>query len=274
MVRCGLESNGGPDFGDEGQLAYSLHGRIANRPSHRVEVAVDGAAGTITVRGVVEECRFHFQKLRLIAAVTTAFDTTSFSIHDVVENFGGAPAEMQMLYHINFGEPLLASGSQIVAAVRELAPHDDAATANVATWDTFGPPVAGAPEQCFFFDLAADGDGGTQVLLKNPSGTAGTTVRFNSRELPYFTVWKNMVASEDGYVTGLEPATNFPNPRSFETAQGRVIELAPGATWSANLAVDWLTNASEVSAAEDAVMSIPSEARPMVHEKPRADWSV
>ena len=41
-------------------------------------------------------------------------------------------------------------------------------------------------------------------------------------------VWKNRQTVDDGYVTGFEPSINFPNPRSFEKAQGRVAELAPG----------------------------------------------
>jgi hypothetical protein len=36
----------------------------------------------------------------------------------------------------------------------------------------------------------------------------GVALRFNRQDLPCFTVWKNTGALEDGYVTGLEPATN------------------------------------------------------------------
>lgn len=273
VVRCGLESNGGPDFDDAGRLAYPLHGRIANRPAHRVEVIVDDGAGRITVRGVVEETRFHFQKLRLTAEISTAFGSTSFAIHDQVENFGGSPAEMQMLYHINFGEPLLGEGAKIVAPVRAVAPFDAEAAANVSNWDTFGPPVPGAAEQCFAFELASDSSGWSQVLLKNAESAAGAVVRYRAENLPHFTVWKNMVASEDGYVTGLEPATNFPNPRSFETKQGRVVELGPGDTWSADVAVDWLRSAGEVASAEETVRSLQGNVEPTIHPQPKAEWS-
>src|SRR5262245_41221881 len=35
FVRCGLESNGAPDFDAKtGRLTHPLHGRIANRPAH------------------------------------------------------------------------------------------------------------------------------------------------------------------------------------------------------------------------------------------------
>ena len=249
IVRCGLESNGAPEFGEQGQLRYPLHGRIANRPAHRVEVTVDEEARTISMRGIIEETRFHFHKLRLEATVTTEFDSMSFSISDRVENFGGTPAQMQMLYHINIGEPLLGPGAQFVAPVRELKPNDAALTLP-EDWEHYGPSVAGAAEQCYFVNLLADESGQTKVLLKNADGAAGAAIGFNTKQLPCFTLWKNMVASADGYVTGLEPATNYPNCRSAEAAAGRIISLEPGATWVADFTVDWLTKAGDVLAAE------------------------
>ncbi len=273
VVRCGLDSNGAPAFDDLGRLQYPLHGQIANRPAHYLEVTVDDSARTITVRGMIDECRFHFQKLRLTASITTSFDSTSFTINDDVINFGGTPAIMQMLYHINVGEPLLKSGARIVAPIRALAPHDQAATAHVDSWDRVGPPVAGAPEQCFFFDLLAEKNGETQVLIKNLESNAGASVQFNTQMLPHFTVWKNMVARADGYVTGLEPATNFPNGRPFEQEKGRVVELAPDQSWSGQVVVDWMTTATEVEAAEAAVIRLQETAQGTVHSKPLSDWS-
>ena len=72
FVRCGLESNGAPEFDEKtGRLKYPLHGRIGNKPAHHVEVSVDGDSGEIKVTGVVEESRFHFLKLRMTATITT-----------------------------------------------------------------------------------------------------------------------------------------------------------------------------------------------------------
>ncbi len=254
LVRCGLESNGEPEFNEQGQVLYPLHGRIANRPAYFVEVTVDDTARTITVRGLVEETRFHFQKLRLEASVTLAMDSHSFTIHDKVENFGGTPAGMQMLYHINLGEPVLKPGDRMVAPLRALVPAKEGdPLGETEGWDLFGPPIAGQPEDCFYLDLLADEAGQTQVLLKNAEGSAGTVVRFNTNSLPCFTLWKNEVASKDGYVTGLEPATNFPNTHSVESQHGRVVSLAPGETWSSELEIGRLTTSSEVETVERAI---------------------
>jgi len=73
-------------------------------------------------------------------------------------------------------------------------------------------------------------------MLYNAAGDRGIALRWHRQELPCLTVWRNTAALEDGYVTGLEPATNFPNLKTFERQQGRVRLLPPGArcefTWS------------------------------------------
>ena len=55
------------------------------------------------------------------------------------------------------------------------------------------------------------------------------------RQLPAFTIWKNTVAAADGYVTGLEPGTDYPNSRRFEREKGRLVRIAPGATYEAEI---------------------------------------
>ena len=107
LCRCGLESNGPPEFDDAGRLLRPLHGRIANTPAHRVELIVDEDAGRLTLRGVVDESRFHFQSLRLTTTITTEFGSNEFTWSDEVENIGGRDATLQMLYHFNIGQPLL-----------------------------------------------------------------------------------------------------------------------------------------------------------------------
>src|SRR5438270_7816966 len=101
LCRCGLESNGPPEFDEAGRLVRPLHGRIANTPAHRVELLVDEQAGRLTLRGVVDESRFHFQSLRLTTTISTEIGSNEFTWSDEVENIGGRDALLQMLYHFN-----------------------------------------------------------------------------------------------------------------------------------------------------------------------------
>jgi hypothetical protein len=274
MVRCGLESNGSAVFDSQGRLLYPLHGKIANRPARSLQVSIDDARGTISLRGIVDETRFHHQKLRLDTTLTTAFGSTSFGWQDEVQNLGGAPAKMQMLYHINVGEPLLIPGSRLIAPIRSVSPHDrypeDAACRDYRLYPIVGSP---ASQQSFFFDLLADADGRTQILLERPERDSGVAIRFNRSELPCFTLWRNNAPAEDGYVTGLEPGTNFPNPRSFEEPQGRVVSLPVGGAWRTNVELDWLMDQRQVDAAHAECRRLQGNTVPEIYDSPRPEVS-
>ena len=60
-----------------------------------------------------------------------------------------------------------------------------------------------------------DADGMTQVVLRNAQGDQGASVRWGTSSVPYFIQWKNTVAPEDGYVTGLEPGDELSQSAFF-----------------------------------------------------------
>ena len=96
---------------------------------------------------------------------------------------------------------------------------------------------------------------------------------FNINQLPKFILWKNTAALSDGYVVGLEPATNFPNPRSHEENQGRVIELQPQETASFRVTLDPLTSHEEVQQMRERVNRLKEEVSPQIHHEPKAGWT-
>ncbi|MGE0760452.1 MAG: aldose 1-epimerase family protein [Pirellulaceae bacterium] len=272
LVRCGLESNGAPEFDAEGRLKYPLHGRIANRPAHFAEISLDVEKGQLALHGEVEETRFHFHKLRLRTSIVMTIGQSRVHVHDEIVNLSGSPAAAQMLYHINFGHPLLDAGSRLVAPIRQVVPRNAHSALGIATWDSFAAEEPGFAEQVYFLQLAGDASDQTQVLLKNAHGTRGVGLHFNNRQLPWFTLWKNTTSLADGFVTGLEPGTNFPNPRTFEGQHGRVVSLAPGASATFDLHFQPLGSTAQVEAAEQAVRQLQGSTSPTIHKQPLPDW--
>ncbi len=124
----------------------------------------------------------------------------------------------------------------------------------------------------YFFELNAADDGQTQTLLKNAHSTRGVSLVFNKKQLPWFSLWKDTAGEADGYVTGLEPGTNFPNPRSFETTKDRVVKLAPGQKQVFDVRVEIHATAAEVASAEAAVAKIQGGKQPKIFDSPQADW--
>lgn len=274
LVRCGLESNGAPEFDEQGRVRYPLHGKIANIPAHRVELCVDGDAGRIQLTGVVDEVRLFFTKLRLSTTYTLEVDSRRLVIEDTVTNLSAEPGEFELLYHINFGRPLLEPGARVVVPVRRLAPRDAVAAAVVDSWDTYPPETPGVKEAVYFMQLFADGEGQTLALLQNAANSRGVVIRFSVNELPYFTLWKNPQAAADGYVTGLEPGVNFPNRRSFEKARGRVVPLEPGQSRSFRLSMEVLLSEKEVQNCAAEVAALASQGAPEICREPLPEWSM
>ncbi len=273
LVRCGLESNGAPEFDDKGELVYPLHGKIANVPAHKVEVTIDGDAGEIAVSGTVDEARLFGNKLSMVSTITTRVGRPGMTVSDRITNVSAEEGELELLYHVNFGTPLLTPGWKVVLPVAKVAPRDEVAVGNLPEWDTYGPETPGSAEAVFFFDLAGEYDGRTQALLRNAAADRGVSLKFNRNQLPCFSLWKNRQAEADGYVTGLEPAINFPNVKSFEKRQGRVAVLSPGESREFEIAVEAHADAASVKVAEEAVVKIQHSSTPEVLEQPDPAWS-
>ncbi len=273
LVRCGLESNGAPEFNPNGTLRYPLHGKIANQPARKVEVAIDTDAGTLAVCGVVDEARMFGNKLRMVSTISTGFGQPGFTVTDAITNLSAEPGELELLYHINFGAPLAEPGAKVVLPVDKAAPRDAVAVGNLAQWDTYGPESPGTPEAVFFFDLAGDAAGRTRALLHNAAASQGVSLAFSKRQLPCFALWKNRQAAVDGYVTGLEPAINFPNRKSFEREKGRVAILEPGATRTFEVSMEVHPDAESVAAARQAVAALQRGVAPRILPKPDPEWS-
>jgi hypothetical protein len=281
LCRCGLAWNGPPGTdvivhpdGSRTETPLTLHGRIANTPAHRVDVGASPVgAGTLWIRGVVDELMMFGPCLRLTSTVETQAGSNSFRITDEVENLAARPAEMQLLYHTNIGRPFVEAGSRFFAAVRELSPRDAAAAHGIASWADYDAPVPGYPEQVFLIKPVADAAGKTLVLLTNAARDRGLSLRFDTHELPYFSLWKCTQAEADGCVTGLEPATGFPNFKTFERERGRVITLEPGGTWRAAFEFAVHADAAGVAAVAGEIAAVQSGTVPAIHDRPHPDFA-
>jgi hypothetical protein len=288
MARCGLENNGAPfevkntaEDGSESRVLFGLHGRIANIPASYVAVHVDpDPPHEIAVEGYVDEARLFGPQLRLGTRYTTVPGSNRLTVRDEVVNLKDQPAEFQLLYHWNFGPPFLDDGASLVAPIRGMAPRDARAQEGVDQHDRYGAPQPGYAEQVYFYDLAAGVDpsdeeaaGPTLAMLRNAAGDKGVVLRFYKDQLPAFTLWKNTAGLRDGYVTGLEPGTNYPNPRPIEQARGRVVTLPPGGRHVAETILEVLATPREVTEVEAEVRRIQAGVQPTIHQHPVEPFS-
>jgi Domain of unknown function (DUF4432) len=272
ISRCGLESMGAPC--KDGNLVLTLHGRINYIPASHVEVCFEPApTPRIVLRGIVDESLMFGPQLRLAAEISTEIGAHSLTLDDAVTNLADVPQELESLYHINFGAPLLGSGAEFVAPVRKVIPRDSrAALGDMAGWNSYtGPHAPGYTEQVYLMELFADRSEMTETLLKSADGNRGALVSFSVHELPFMTLWKNEAPSKTGYVTGLEPGTSYPNPRPIERAAGRVPKLNGGESYHSKVTIRALVSRDEVQNAVTDIRKL-QQAQPEIVKIPlRAD---
>jgi hypothetical protein len=278
LVRCGLDNNGAPyevavpapDGSTARHLLFGLHGRVANIPAHHVAVHVDDEPPhAITVEGRVAESTIFHAQVEMTARITTVPGSNRLVVRDEFVNRSDSPGSMQLLYHWNFGPPYLGEGSEFAAPIEALAPRDPRAVEGLDRWHVYGPPEPGFAEQVYLAQLRGLGpEGRTLAMLKAPGGGKAIVLRFRKEQLPCFTLWKNTRGLREGYVTGLEPATNFPNPKPYEAAQGRVVTLPPGGSYLAETVLEVLDGAEAIAAVEAEIGAIQARGRATIHRGP------
>lgn len=267
MVRCGVEFAGHPGE-DDGKM-LTLHGRIGNIPATQVEVSVDDQAPhRIRVRGTVEEKRFKFGVFDLETEISTLPGSREFSVKDRLVNRSEYAKEYQMIYHSNFGRPILQAGAKFLAPVASVAPFDEYAAKDLDTFPLYLGPTKGYGEQVYCMQLYADERDRTAVALINEEASQGVCLSYDTSTLPFFTLWKNTDTETDGYVTGLEPGTGYPFNRSVEREEGRVPQLEPGGDVTFQLNFELLENAKDVESARLAIEKITGNKKATVHDQP------
>jgi hypothetical protein len=272
LCRCGLASNGPPGIDAEApspiESQLTLHGRIANIPAHRVEVGCDPESGRIHVTGVCDESTLFGPQLRLRSTTSLLPGGRTITIRDEVTNLGARSTELELLYHINVGEPLLESGARASLPFRRMCPRDPRGAEGVGQFETYNGPQVGFAEQVYFFEPLADADGWCCAWLRNRAADRGLGVEFRPEQLPAFALWKCTQAPEEGYVTGLEPGTNFPNFKGFERKHGRVVRLLPGQTYAVDLQLVVATTTEEVSEGVRRIEAVQGTLGPTVFNLP------
>ena len=276
LVRCGLESCGAPgtdtfvsESGAQTSLELTLHGKIGNIPASEIEVSVDNTPPySLRIRGMVSERVFFGPQLELQSEIVIAPGEKSFRISDSVTNRGAQSQEFQLLYHTNFGQPLLEEGARFSAPLERVTPISAHAAKDVKNFAQYAAPTLGFAEQVYCMRLKSDAENRTLAMLRNKNADRAVSMQFSMQELPYFTLWKNANALGEGYVTGLEPGTGFPHSRNIEREMGRVPKLAAAQTRHFTIDFEIHVGKKEVEKIAGRIAEWQGETMPVLDEKP------
>jgi hypothetical protein len=107
LMTCGLRQVGSPNE-DQGESS-GLHGRIHHTAARQVTAQGNwiGDEYEIVISGIIEETRIFGEFLLLTREIRSRFGENMILIKDKVENIGFESTPLMLLYHFNFGFPLM-----------------------------------------------------------------------------------------------------------------------------------------------------------------------
>ena len=233
MTTCGLSHVGGPEEDEYG--IRGLHGRISNTPAQLESVIQpDPVAGRMemSITGKVLETQVFGPTLELRRTISATLGKAILSVRDEVTNRGNTEVPHMLLYHFNFGWPLVDEGTEILWEgpwQSRGGDGDDAIFNEENDFRRCPPPLAahrGGGEGAAFIDVASDERGSSSCGLYNPTLGLTATLRFQKQQLPWLTNWQHWGLGE--YVLGFEPGTNPPIGQAQAREDNALIRLAPG----------------------------------------------
>jgi hypothetical protein len=225
VVTCGL-THFGPAEQEDG-VFYPQHGRISHIPAETVNVRSfwEGETYKLEIEGEVRQAVLFGENLLLKRRVTTQMGASSLLIEDQVSNEGPRETSHMMLYHCNFGFPVISPGTRLVVNDELVRPRDELARPGLAAHASFGSPEPAFEQQVFFHKPNPAPDGMVKATLVSPVLGFDTFVRYRAKELPVLTQWK--MTGVGDYLCGLEPATNAEAPRAELRKRGELKMLKP-----------------------------------------------
>lgn len=228
LTTCGLQ-NFGPESEDGGAV-HPMHGRMTAQRARvvRAEVVSDPdenqSAGAAAVEAVILETDAFGTNLELRRSIELPLGERCIRIRDRIVNRGAAAAECMVLYHANFGWPLVDEGTELRTGAERVIPRDAAAEAGFDTWQRFPALAEDYPEQVFSHVLPRDS--AADVIVEHPSGFSAR-IRYDTSQLPGLFEWR--VSRPGCVVLGVEPAS-APTilGRADARERGLLREVRPG----------------------------------------------
>jgi hypothetical protein len=254
LTTCGIANAGAPSV-DKGK-AFGLHGRLSNAAAENLCVDQEWERDEFVIRlkGTMREAEAMVENLTLTRRIESRLGSNTIRIRDVVQNRGFAAQPLMLLYHFNYGFPLLSPTARVVGPILKSLPRDEEARRDngLAEALSFPEPVPGYAEKVYFHSLAADTSGRTFVALLNrdagDGSPLGIVMRWNRKQLPQLCQWK--MPAQGFYVVGLEPGTILPVGRGVLRDQGQLPMIEAQASYEVDIELEVLDSLVQFEAVE------------------------
>ncbi len=215
LVTCGLGNVGGHV---DCKGVFPTHGRISHVPAKNfgTETYWDGDRYVLRASGEVHQTKMYSRHLSIRRSYETALDEKSVRIHDVVTNFEAEDEPFMMLYHFNFGYPLLQADSCVETSACTKTAGNPISNDSVHMME----PVDGRGEEMYYRKDLGDRACG---VIYNERLELGAFLSWDTANLPHMLEWKNMKSHD--YVLAMEPCNTWGMDRKKAAEEGMLAVL-------------------------------------------------
>jgi len=209
MVTAGLR-NVGPGFTNDDEV-QPIHGRFSNTPAHEVNHTVDldeEGIPTLTISGKIRETSVYGCNLLLKRSYIFKVGSPVIILKDKIINEGFSEVEALILYHFNFGYPIVADTSELLIDSNEVVSREKLSGDMKSLSQNFTPPQENFSAQVFehlFSDVCNSRTAGIwNPTVAGREGGMGLAVRYKTEILNHLWQWRML--GQGMYLTGIEPS--------------------------------------------------------------------
>ena len=216
LYTCGLRSTGRANL-DGGEM-HPQHGRYHSLMAEQVSATMEN--DVITVSGIMREAGLFGTVLELKRTIQIPVFGSEITVSDTLTNLTHRDEEYALLYHCNFGYPMLSEKAHLeLPQQRRSYARSAFAKEMLGQECTVSAPVPNEPERCFFHE-----DMEHTASVVNPAIGTKATLTW-SDTLPVLVQWRSMASGD--YALGLEPTNCYLLGRNKERENGTLPVLKP-----------------------------------------------
>lgn len=231
VTTCGLDNAGGAC--EVQDRRYPTHGRLNLTPAEsysvnkfwKEECYFIECCGQIRLSALFGENVVLRRKIRIQAGKSKIY------LEDEIVNEGYVKAGYMLLYHCNFGFPIVSDDSLVVTNHEKIEYLDQSSREIGRNGRDLSKPIPGQPQSAFIRSQPKCER--VKAAIINQKLKLGVSLECDQKELNRFCEWMSLACAD--YAVGLEPGKNGPDGRKKALEEGTLAWLEPQETHTAKL---------------------------------------
>ncbi|MDL2237309.1 aldose 1-epimerase family protein [Christensenellaceae bacterium OttesenSCG-928-K19] len=245
LTTCGFTQAGEPCEFDG--VYHGLHGPASSLPARLTmcDEYWQNDVYTMELRGRIRQAKPQYEHIELERRIICTAGQNTVCLADTIRNEGARPEPLMLVYHMNFGFPLVNPSCGIFIPSAKVSGWDDYSTAHAAEWRSMPAPHSDAKDRVFLHTPRSE-DGRTGFLLCNDRETPTMAVHVSYTADVLHTLAQWQYPCKRDYVMALEPCNHALLGVKHEHESKTLRYINPGESVSIRLEISVLDDPPQI----------------------------